>query len=213
MESQEHEQIPVEQPSGAIKVRKGFQIAGFILSIWSVFFFLVPFINLVPATLGLIFSLVSIRRKNLHGLSVTGLVLSSVALVGTLIVSISFSGYLAKPNDREPCKLYMSEIEQLNVMVEYMEIDLTAQNMTGNYDLDSVNRQLRVVEAQLVTLTGIDGSEEFDSLRDSTVDAMQRFVTYSRAQINGMGTSLTEENVNSKTESTLIAIATYCEDQ
>lgn len=204
------DEVDSNQPK---KVRKGFQIAGFILSIWSIFFFLVPFINLVPATLGLIFSLVSIRRKNLRGLSITGIVLSSVALIGTLIISISFSVYTLRANDRQQCQEFTTETEQLNTLISYMEADLTAQNMTGIYDLDSVERQLKVVEFQIDSLSAIEGSEEFNTLRNNVTDGFQRFITFSRAKVTGSATSLKQEDVTSKVETSMLDLAIFCEAQ
>lgn len=197
----------------AMRVPKGFQIAGFILSLWSILFFLIPYLNVVPATLGFIFSLKSIKRKALHGLSVAGVVLSSLALVGSLITSVSFTVFIAKPNDRQPCKVYLAEIEQLALLIRYMEIDLTAQNMTGYYDTDSLSRELLVIETEAKKLDSIEGSKAFNSSRDETIAALKGFISFSKSKITGSYSSLTNDSVQQRIDSAFNNFADYCDAQ
>ncbi len=68
-------------------ISKSFGVAGFVLGLLSVVFVLVFFLSLPMAILGLIFSIIQIRR-NKTGLAVTGLVLSIVGLLGSLSIIV-----------------------------------------------------------------------------------------------------------------------------
>jgi hypothetical protein len=79
------------------------------LGLWSVLFGEVPFLNLAPAVLGLIFSLKSIRRNLLRGIAVA----EQINLIGR---GMSEAGLNAPKNDR-----VQGQIEQLERVAQLLE--------------------------------------------------------------------------------------------
>lgn len=66
------------------QIGKGLGIAGFVLSIVSVFFFIVPILLIIGEVLALIFSISQMKKKS-TGLAIAGLVISITVLAGVLL--------------------------------------------------------------------------------------------------------------------------------
>lgn len=73
------------------EVRKGFGIAGFVLSLCAVIFFWIPFVGFILAILGIIFSAIQMK-KNSTGLAIAGLILGIIGiLIGAYYTFAIFS--------------------------------------------------------------------------------------------------------------------------
>jgi hypothetical protein len=75
---------PGPQPSGALA------IIAFIIGIIAFFVGWVPFVGLVLGFVGLVLSIIAVRKPRLRGLSITGIILSILAGLTSLVTSLLF---------------------------------------------------------------------------------------------------------------------------
>lgn len=196
------------------KQKLGFQITGFILGIVSFFIGLLPYIALIPAILGLTFSVLGARRITLKGLSITGIVLSSVALVTSSVTSAFFFSYQTTSSDRASCQEYFAKLEPITKMMQYMETDITAQNLTGYYDPEGMIRQSKVLTMEFRELDDVRGSDEFNKLRGISVSKAVLFYgairTFAEA---GFNNSRALQQPEAELTTALEKLGTYCDSQ
>ena len=76
-------------PTYIVQRRNGLGTAGFVLALLAVIFSWIPVVNIILWILGLIFSLVGLRRAP-RGLAIAGIILALVAILFIIIFSISW---------------------------------------------------------------------------------------------------------------------------
>ena len=202
------EVIQAERP------KQGFQITGFIIGIVSFFIGLLPYVALIPAITGLVFSIFGVRRKTLRGLSITGIVLSGLALVTSSVTSGLFFVYQSTPSDRSSCQEYFVMLEPITKMAKYMETDITAQNITGYYDPEGMIRQSKVLTLEFRELDEIQGSDEFNKLRGISVSKAVLFYGAIRTFAeSGFNNSQSLNQPQEELSAALENLGTYCDAQ
>lgn len=80
---------PQPIPTYIVQRRNGLGTAGFVLALLAVIFSWIPVVNIILWLLGLIFSLVGLRRAP-RGLAIAGIILALVAILFIIIFSISW---------------------------------------------------------------------------------------------------------------------------
>jgi hypothetical protein len=75
----------IKQKSG------GFSIAGFVIGFLALILCWIPFFGLIIAILGIIFSSLGMK-KNLRGLAIAGLVISIIAVIPAIIITLAVIG-------------------------------------------------------------------------------------------------------------------------
>lgn len=113
--------IATQQPKNS----NGIAIAGFVLSLVTLFFCWLPYIPFITGLLALIFSIVGIAKKNasLKGLAIAGLVISIMtALFASLILSLGVNSYLKKA---EAARESIAESSN-NAKIDYINSEIDA---------------------------------------------------------------------------------------
>jgi hypothetical protein len=74
--------------------RSGSSITGFVLGILALSLCWIPFFGLTVAVLGIVFSGIGMGR-DLRGLAIAGLILSIIAVIPAIIVTLGVIGFLS----------------------------------------------------------------------------------------------------------------------
>jgi hypothetical protein len=189
------------------------QVWAFVLGLWSFLFGWIPFLNLAPAVLGLIFSLKSIKRNSLRGLAITGLVLSILALITTTTVSAAIVINSVRPTDRQACSEFMNELDTLSISLAYLKVSITAQNLVGQYDLEELARISAAVGSQIPDLGRVEGSETFNVYRDSVTKTLTEVTGASESYFSGQEEFSAVKSSVDRVTSALTTLGTYCDSQ
>lgn len=163
---------------------KSLQIWAFCLSIWSILFLWVPFLNFGPAILAIVLSANARARKNLKKLSTAALILSIIATVGT--AQVTFSLLTTTLNNKvQPCSEAEKALEPLKQSMTLWEESVRIQNLTGFTDEDGTRRILMVMQADLDKLLAVDGPAEFIVIRDEIHSSESSLFAQMNAAIDG----------------------------
>ena len=113
----------------------------------------------------------------------------SLALVGAFVVGLGMTGCSKyQPSqaslNSESCVTLLSDVEKVSVALQYMQDDMSAQMLSGSYDLDGLRRQLTVMEVLVTNLTLTEGTPEFNAAKSNFAQGMIALIAAFRQKID-----------------------------
>ena len=74
-------------------VKKGLAIAALVVGIAAILIFLVPVLGIIVALAGIVLGIIALAKKQPKGFALTGLILSAVATLGSILATILLAGF------------------------------------------------------------------------------------------------------------------------
>lgn len=109
----------------------------------------------------------------------------------------------------EACADLASQLNSLGSAFEYIKADINSQNLTGSYDFEGMKRQLATVRLMSQDFTRIEGTEKFNTARDSFVSALNAYISGTELILNG-GSIDASAKAESDIQRTAIAFSDIC---